>query len=172
MRTIIPFRAMLCPMMATIVLTACNGQVPDKGTGARDTLDTSTTIVAADTPRVEVKVNKEYDENGNLIAYDSTYTSFRSSHLFTPEAMDSLFNAFRPGFGTRYPFLDDPLFDDLFFNDSLLYNDFFHHDFFRKRMELNEQYMDRMMQQMDSVKNHYFREGTLPPRSGTRKRVL
>ena len=30
-------------------------------------------------PQVDIKVNKEYDDNGNLIRYDSAYTSFYSN---------------------------------------------------------------------------------------------
>lgn len=150
----------------TMVLSACNGQAQEPGNNATRT---DTLAARTDTPRTEVRVNKEYDPNGNLIAYDSTYSSFYSSHNADPALMDSLFHDFRPGFNRRFLFMTDPGFNDLFFRDSLLYPDFFHDDFFRKRMEMNDRWMQQMMAEMDSMKNAYFRERTAKPpqRSGT-----
>lgn len=141
--------------LSIMALPACNGQSPQSRTNPAPA---DSLVVKADTPKVEVRVNKEYDEHGNLIAYDSTYTSFYSTRIGDAGLMDSLFRSFKPHFDQRYPLLNDPGFNDLFFNDTLLYQDFFHRDFFRKRMELNELYMQRMMDRMDSFKNEYFRD--------------
>ncbi len=157
----------------TMALSACNGQAqrhPEStvnlpaGQAGADTL-----TAQADAPKSEVRVNKEYDADGNLIAYDSTYSSFYSSHNADPAVMDSLFRDFRPGFNRRFPFMSDPGFNDLFFRDSLLYPDFFHDDFFRKRMEMNDRWMRQMMAEMDSMKNGYFRERAMePPQRGSK----
>lgn len=72
--------------------------------------------------------------------------------------MDSLFREFKPFFDKKFPIMKEESFNQLFYNDYLLYNDFFHDDFFKKRMELNQQYMREMMQQMDSIKNAYFKK--------------
>ncbi|MBK8340204.1 MAG: hypothetical protein IPK99_09570 [Flavobacteriales bacterium] len=143
----------------TMTLSACNGQAqhPKNPTQA-DTL-----AARIDTPKTEVHVNKQYDANGNLIAYDSTYSSFYSSHNTDPAQMDSLFRDFRPRFDRRFPFLTDPGFNDLFFRDTLLYTDFFHDDFFRKRMEMNDRWLRQMMAEMDSMKNGYFRDRAAKP---------
>ncbi|MBL7984706.1 MAG: hypothetical protein JNM91_06875, partial [Flavobacteriales bacterium] len=117
-----------------------------------------------DTPQVEVRVNKQYDEHGNLIAYDSSYTSVYQSRSGDAAFMDSVFRDFMPGFGMRYPFLNDPGFHSLFFPDSSFHQDFFHHDFFQKRMEMNQRYMQRMMEQMDSLKNQHFLQPSSAPR--------
>lgn len=159
------FRTMGSCAACTLVLVACNGQVthPNGKAGNHDS-----TAQPADTPHVEVKVNKQFDEHGNLIAFDSSYTSVYSRGLGNTAFMDSLFMDFRPKMGQRYPFLNDPGFDNLFFNDSLLYRDFFQDDFFKNRMLLNQQYMDRMMHDMDSLKNRYFQRAQPPPKgSGT-----
>ncbi|MCB4234259.1 hypothetical protein LDL59_01710 [Kaistella anthropi] len=46
-------------------------------------------------PIEDIKVNKEYDENGNLIRYDSTYTYYYSNIEGDEIAADSIFNNFR-----------------------------------------------------------------------------
>ena len=147
-----------------MTLAACSGhaQQHQERPAKADTL-----VARVDTPRTEVRVNKEYDANGNLIAYDSTYSSFYSSHNADPAMMDSLFRDFQPRFNRQFPFMTDPGFNDLFFRDSLLYPDFFHDDFFRKRMEMNSRWMQQMMAQMDSMKNGYFRDrAAKPPQQG------
>ncbi|MBK6829950.1 MAG: hypothetical protein IPG92_04010 [Flavobacteriales bacterium] len=144
----------------TMALPACTGQAQEPG---NSTARTDTLAAPAETPRTEVRVNKEYDANGNLIAFDSTYSSFYSSHNADPALMDSLFRDFEPRFNRRFPLMNDPGFNDLFFRDSLLYPDFFHDDFFRKRMEMNDRWMQQMMAEMDSMKNAYFRERAAEP---------
>lgn len=139
--------------LVTMTLSACNGQAQQQ----QDPPLKQDTLVT-DTPKTEVHVNKEYDANGNLIAYDSTYSSFYHGRNADPAEMDSLFRDFRPGMDQQFPFLSDPGFNDLFFRDSLLYPDFFHNDFFRNRMEMNAKWMEEMMARMDSVKNRYFRD--------------
>jgi hypothetical protein len=154
----------------TMALSACNGQAqehPGKHRGTRHARSTQ-----ADTPKTEVRVNKEYDANGNVIAYDSTYSSFYSSHNADPAMMDSLFRDFEPRFNRRFPLMNDPGFNDLFFRDTLLYPDFFHDDFFRKRMEMNDRWMQQMMAEMDSMKNAYFRERAAKPPQPERHTAL
>lgn len=144
--------------LVTMCLAACTGRAQQH---PGNTIDADTT--RADTPRTEVRVNKEYDANGNLIAYDSTYSSYYNSRNADPAYMDSLFRDFRPGFREQFPFLKDPGFNDLFFRDSLLYPDFFHNDFFRKRMDMNTRWMEEIMARMDSLKNAHFRDPALMP---------
>ena len=146
------FKGMLAWTAIMLNLSACNGQPTTDGTSA--SIDTLTE--RQDTPKVDVRVNKQYDEHGNLIAYDSSYTSVYQGRSGDAAFMDSVFKDFMPGFGMRYPFLNDPGFNSLFFPDSSFHEDFFHHDFFQKRMEMNQRYMQRMMEQMDSLKNQYF----------------
>ena len=142
-------------------LSACDGQPGHQGAIA----STDSTVQHLDTPKVDVRVNKQYDEHGNLISFDSTYSSVYTSRAGDAAFVDSVFKDFMPGFGMTYPFLNDPGFNSLFFPDTSFHRDFFHHDFFRKRMEMNQRYIQRMMEQMDSLKNQYFQRGmrTRPP---------
>ncbi|MDN3677797.1 hypothetical protein QWY90_10795 [Flavobacterium paronense] len=141
-------------LLATaLVCTSCQGQEHKK-----EKKEKVTSQSANEKPKVEIKVNKKYDKQGNLIAYDSTYTSFYANRKGDKVLMDSLFREFKPIFNKQFPLMKDENFNQLFYSDTLLYNDFFHDDFFRKRMELNQEYMRKMMQQMDSIKNAYFKK--------------
>jgi hypothetical protein len=143
-------------------LSACNGQPTIEGSAnSVDTLAASSGM-----PQVDMRVNKHYDEHGNLIAYDSSYTSVCRSIRSDAAFMDSVFKDFMTGFGMRYPFLNDPGFNNLFFPDGSFHRDFFDRDLFRKRMEMNLQYMQRMMEQMDSLKNQHFLRPAPPERDG------
>lgn len=144
----------------TMSLPACSGQAQQH---REHTAITDTLAARIDTPKTEVHVNKVYDADGNLIAFDSTYSSFYSSYNADPAMMDSLFRDFQPRFNRQFPFMNDPGFNDLFFRDSLLYPDFFHDDFFRKRMEMNDRWMQQMMAEMDSMKNSYFLDHAAKP---------
>src|SRR5690554_7298264 len=62
-------------------------------------------------PQEEVTVNKEYDEDGNLISYDSTYTYFYSNIENDPMLQDSIYMSFRTMFDTLYPFSYEPYFN-------------------------------------------------------------
>lgn len=143
-------------MAAALVASfpACNAQ---EGQHHKEPTDKRGIVQNVDTPKVDIKVNKQYDDKGNLIAYDSTYSSVYHNAIGDTARMDSIIKGFEQHFGQRFPFLNDPAFNDLFFQDTLLHNDFFHDDFFQKRMELNQQYMQRMMAEMDSLKQQYFR---------------
>ena len=116
-------------------------------------------------PKVNIQVNKHYDDKGNVIGFDSTYTSFYSNAEGDTLKMDNLMRSFDRhfGLGNRSFFGRD--LDSLFFRDSLRYPDFFHSDFFLKRYELNDPYLRKMMQRMDSVKNNFYREHSMRERS-------
>lgn len=145
------FKGMLAWTAMMLNLSACSGQPINDGTTAH----TDSTAQRTDTPKVDVRVNKEYDEHGDLIAYDSTYSSVYTSRSGDAAFMDSVFKDFMPGFGMSHPFLNDPGYNGLFFPDTSFHRDFFHPDFFQKRMEMNQQYI-ALMEQMDSLKNQYF----------------
>jgi hypothetical protein len=108
------------------------------------------------TPKTNIIVNKEYDDNGNLIRYDSTYTYYYSNIEENPELKDSILDVFKNTFNEKYFFSDEPFFENLFFNDSLMMYDFYKEDFFTKRFHDNMQMMEQLFMQMDSVKNSFF----------------
>lgn len=153
MRPYSTVQSMVACAAILLQLSACMGQEGKKksmGTNDRP-------VLASDTPQVDVRVNKQYDENGNLIALDSTYITIYPSRAGNPAFLDSVFHDFKGRSRNWYPFLKDPGFNDLFLEDSLIHPDFFHDDYFRKRFDLNRRYMEQMMARMDSAKNAFLR---------------
>ncbi len=102
-------------------------------------------------PKIDVKVNRKYDEHGNLVQFDSTYSYVSSSDGNTVIMdMDSMMNGenFQQFF--NHPFMNDP-FGNNFFNDSLMmgFQNPFGNDPFemhRKMMEQMQQFMQQMPQ--------------------------
>lgn len=127
-------------------LSSCNGQ------SVKEKKDTS----VKNTPKTDIKVNKEYDENGNLIRFDSTYSSYYSNILNDTVLSDSIFNNFKSLFNQKYLFSQQPYFNEFFFQDSLLKYDFYKNDFFWSRYKNNMQKMDKLFLEMDSMKNYFF----------------
>lgn len=88
-------------------------------------------------PEVNINVTKEYDDNGNVIRYDSTYSySYSGSDM---SQLDSLYQKFylnmgiNPGsFSSSNPFMNSPFMNDPFFGNmgSPFGNDPFFKDFF------------------------------------------
>jgi hypothetical protein len=114
-------------------------------------------------------VNRHYDNKGNEIGFDSTYTSFYSNIDGDTVVMDSMMTGFDNYFDMRHPSLLQHELAPLFFDDSTRYPDFFHRDYFMKRYELNDEYMRSMMRRMDSIKNQYFSEHKKPPKESAMK---
>ncbi|MGD9991772.1 MAG: hypothetical protein AB7S69_00615 [Salinivirgaceae bacterium] len=108
-------------------------------------------------PQTNISVNKEYDESGNLIRYDSTYSYFYSNVEGDTLLGDSIFQSFRNHFNQSYFFSESPFFSDFFFEDSLLHYDFYKDDFFSNRFRRDMERMDSIFRGMDSIKNQFFK---------------
>lgn len=134
----------------TLILSSCNGQ--------EQQIKNNKLSNGKNVPKEDIKVNKEYDENGNLIRYDSTYTYYYSNIENSQFEEDSIFNNFRKMFNSNYPFSYKPYFNDLFFEDSLMKYDFYKEDFFTERFRQNMERTEKMFQEMDSIKNKFFNE--------------
>jgi hypothetical protein len=121
------------------------------------------TLQAGDTaaqPKARWKVNKKYDDKGNLIAYDSTYTWTYSGKggQDIPIEVDSVMNAFRKRFNSTFPSMFNNSFGSPVWNDSLFFNDFLRHDYFIQRYNQRFFDMEGMMRSMDSVRNNFLQE--------------
>jgi len=134
----------------TLILSSCNGQ--EKQTSNDKLSD------AKNAPKEDIVVNKKYDEQGNLIKYDSTYTYYYSNIENDTIAEDSIFTNFRKMFELEYPFSYKPYFNDLFFQDSLMKYDFYKEDFFTERFRQNLEQTEKIFREMDSIKNQFFNE--------------
>ena len=152
-----------------LLFSSCNAQIEKK---EKETSD----VRSSNIPKKDIRVNKEFDKNGNLIKYDSTYSYYYSNIKNNSSLADSMFNKFRGQFQAQYPFSDRPFFDNFFFQDTLLKYDFYKKDFFSERFKRDMNNMDKLFLEMDSAKNQFFEQQFLPhksppskPKSSTKK---
>lgn len=104
-------------------------------------------------PDENVQVNKEYDEFGNLVKYDSIYSYSYSSNS---KLQDSLKLQFQQHFNT-HSFFNDSFFDDFFKPDSLSGN-FNPDNFFYKGFMNHDDQIKNMMKRMDSIQKLFFNQ--------------
>lgn len=105
-------------------------------------------------PHEEIIVNKKYDDKGNLIEFDSTYSSYYSTYLGDTLNTDSILKNFNLYFNHR---LNGIGYYDLFGEDSTFVPGFFHDDFFEQQFFNQDEMMLRIMREMDSIKNEFFK---------------
>jgi len=128
-------------VLSTLFLTSCNAQT--KKEFAKELTDVSKEKIQ---PKIDYKVNKEYDENGNLIRLDSTFSYYYSNINKDVMINDSIFKKFNDYFSINSSF------------NNLRFDDFFKQDFFRGDFDKNQKLINKMLQRMDSLKNKFFLE--------------
>lgn len=144
-----------------VTFSSCNGQTQKANEQllSDKNKESSAKEAAENKPRVDVKVNKQYDDKGRIVKFDSTYSYFYSSPKGSMKlGNDSVFNSFRSFFDKSYPDYMNRKNDNVFFNDSLFKYDFFNDNYFQKRFELNEKLFENMYQQMDSIKREFLKQ--------------
>ncbi|MDX1279005.1 hypothetical protein [Oceanihabitans sediminis] len=115
-------------------------------------------------PKGSWKVDKEFDENGNLIRYDSIY-SWSSQDKYNKLSIsqrDSLIQSFKSKFFTNFLELKNQGFEDIFANDSLVSNYFFNDSFFESNfgsdfMDINNIKKQLIARQKEFLKKHQFK---------------
>lgn len=142
---------MIIGFMLTLFLSSCQAQEAKKENDKRIDLEKNK-------PQTNIIVNKEYDETGNLIRYDSTYSSYYSNIEGDSLMGDSIMKSFRNDLFKHFPMSKSPFFESFFFEDSLAGYDFYKNDFFRERYRLNQKRMEELFWEMDSIKNRFFNE--------------
>lgn len=96
------------------------------------------------------KVDKEFDENGNLIRYDSIY-SWSSGNKFNNLSSlerDSLIESFESTFFTNFSQFQNQGFENIFSKDSLFSKHFFNDDFFKSDFGSDFMDIDKIRRQM------------------------
>lgn len=124
-------------LMLSSVLVSCNAQTKTEKTDKIEESKPKT-----EQPKGTWKVDKEFDENGNLIRYDSIY-SWSSDGKFEDLSKidrDSLLNNFESKFYEHFSQFKNDGFEDIFESDSLFSRHFFNDDFFRS--DFGEEFMD------------------------------
>ncbi|GHC59300.1 hypothetical protein [Ulvibacter litoralis] len=101
-------------------------------------------------PKGSWKVDKEFDENGNLIRYDSIYSWSSSGRIddFSNVDKDSLLQSFKSKFFTNFSDFEDQGFETIFSKDSLFSNHFFNDNFFGSDFGKDYMDIDKITQQL------------------------
>lgn len=117
--------------------------------------------VSKSEPQGSWKVNREVDENGNLIKYDSIYSwsSSNGPENLSLEELDSINNHFSNMFGRNFSFGSGGI-HGFSQNDSLLMKQFFEDGFddsmFQHHFGGNMNGLQEIMKQMDSLQSLFF----------------
>lgn len=128
-------------MIISLLSVSCNGQQKDTTKNEEKKIEQ---------PKGSWKVDKEYDDQGNLIRYDSIY-SWSSSRKFNDLSTlekDSVLQSFKSRFFTNFSDFDNKRFEDIFSKDSLFSKQYFNDDFFRSDFGKDFMDIDKILQQM------------------------
>ena len=155
-------------LLLPLVVTACQAQT----TGTEEKKETEPAL--DNKPKVEVKVNKVYDENGNVIRYDSTYVWSYTNTTGDPASVDvdSLMEQFRPFMQDHFQFTFPGFDNQWLLNDTSFYDRFLDPGYFMNRWQDEVERMNRMMLEMDSLREQFLNEhypGLLPEESEGKK---
>lgn len=146
---------LLMTLLLLLFLLSCKGQ--DKESGKQDEKALGKTEAR---PGEKWKVFKEFDEEGNLIRYDSVYTwSYKDIAGDSVRVnLDSIMTSFRKYFEEESPLPDKDYFFYFPRNDSLFLQDFFQDDYFHRNWKEQHLRMEEMMRDMDSIRNKFLRD--------------
>jgi len=142
-------------LLVAYVITACNGQEADNKTEKK----IENEEVAVEAPKGSWKVNKEFDEAGNLIRFDSVYSWSSGNNLNELADLDrdstlkSMQSKFYRNF-SQFDF-DKEGFGDLFAEDSLFTKRFFNNDFFENDFGKDFMDIDKMHERMEHMQKQF-----------------
>lgn len=139
---------------ALLLSTACNSQ-ENKSKAYIDHKDGITNSA----PKGAWKVNREYDEAGNLIRYDSVYSWSSGTdldHLATLDR-DSILKSMQANLYKKFSNFDFGRegFGDFFSNDSLFIKPFFHDDFFESDFGKDIMDIQKIQERMEAMQKQF-----------------
>ena len=146
-------------LFVAILATSCNAQdsenVPEKSS------DLETQKDSLHKPKGNWKVNKEVDENGNIIRYDSIY-SWSSSGNIKGMDSDSIFNQMQSMMQKRFSMLQSPHLNGFSERDSIMKqffsDDFFKDGFFSNAVPSGFPNINEIMKQMEAMRQNFFND--------------
>jgi len=145
-------------IMVALFVTGCSAQEKKDQSTQKEKVEMNNTI--ENKPKVDWKVNKKLDKNGNIISYDSTYTwsyTNMNGDSMSVDA-DSVLQSFHQYFNNNFPPLWEKNLSGPLCNDSIMRGDLFRDDFFRNMWKDDYFDMESMFRQMDSLRNQFFNE--------------
>jgi hypothetical protein len=142
-------------LLLGLMLTGCQAQ-SDQGKSMEDLVGKNVDSLTVDKPKISWKVDKKYDEAGNVIGYDSIYSySYDNMGKFAAEMnLDSIINSmkFFPH-GKLSSLMEDQNLGQFMDMDSLMNGSQYFNDFFESQRNNNFSDMQKLFQQMDSLQN-------------------
>ncbi len=137
---------------------SCTAQEHKKEEKSQSGVDSLAQTTVA--PKGSWKVDKEFDEDGNLIRYDSIYSWSSGDELEGLSLLDrdSTLQAMQSKFYRRFSQFEKGGFNDIFSPDSLFSRRFFDDDFFTS--EFGEDFMDidKMQKRMEAMQKKFLKK--------------
>ena len=153
--------------------TSCTAQ-EKKGNAENNDTAMKNKTETQNEPRGTWKVNKEVDENGNLVRYDSIYTysyGNMNGKEIPPQKMDSAMASFQKYMQQQMPQSFSQGMMNPFLSDSINGN-FFEKGFFENNWEDFFPEMQQQLRRMDSLHQRFFQQaqpGLFPPEEKEKK---
>ncbi|MFD2563041.1 hypothetical protein [Aquimarina rubra] len=140
-------------MFAAFLSISCNSQEKNQ-----EKLEADKKI-EEEIPKGSWEVNKEFDEAGNLIRYDSIYSWSSGNDLkdLALKDRDSVLKSLKSRFYSSFSGFDfeNPEFENLFQEDSLFTNQFFKDDFFSNDFGKDFMDLDNMRERMEAIQKQF-----------------
>jgi len=149
-KNIIRSTSMYILVTAVLLMPTRKGKNPDEETIRSDQF--------IGEPGINIMVNRKYNEKGNVVKFDSTYSSLLRDNPGYAHDPDGPISTFEHNYLQREVSPLIKKFRYVFRTDSVFKEDFFRSDFFLKRYELNDAYLRKVMHEMDSIKNKFYWE--------------
>ncbi|MFK5890883.1 MAG: hypothetical protein QM486_09140 [Flavobacteriaceae bacterium] len=148
-------RLLIITSLFLISFYSCSNKKID----ASKSSDIKTSLLDTIKPKVNYKVHKEYDKDGNLISVDSTYSYIYSNGNISNKVQSKIFEQFKDEMSKSFPDFQNDIFDNFIkegnINDSIFKNDFYSPNFFFRNQSME---MEMMLKRMDSIKNSFYKE--------------
>jgi len=140
-------------LLLLLIVWGCNGQV-------KKDLKTEDDKNKEKQPIERSEVHREYDEFGNLIKYDSIYSwSYSNKEGDSLKVnLDSIMDSFNEHFEIVSPFKKRDYFKYFPKQDSIFMRDFFEEDYYFRSWEHNQDEMQEMIKEMDSIRNQFLKD--------------
>lgn len=141
--------------LAAILNISCNAQDGKKEEKLQQDKDKQSQSIVV--PKGTWKVDKEFDENGNLTRYDSIYSWSSGDNLDELATLDrdSTLQSMQSKFYRNFSRFNNEGFKDVFSSDSLFTNRFFDDDFFTSQFGEDFMDIDKMHKRMESMQKKF-----------------
>ena len=143
-------------VLSALVTMSCNSQEKND---ADNTQIEKNKAQITEAPKGSWKVNREFDEDGNLIRYDSIYSWSSETDIDALATIDrdSILKSMQSRFYRGFSDFNKEGFSDLFANDSLFTKHFFTDDFFDSDFGQDFMDIDRVRERMEAMQRKFLK---------------